>query len=459
MKPQNFISTRAAVAALALAGLNFTACLQNPTETVDDADYSQVQVTAQTAGASLSQSFHQAKDWEAATGNTAATGAMQTEIMQSVFGASAALNQKSSLAKAAAASVEDWAFTIDSAAGVVHLTQTVSVLGVTTVNKAEAKWDDKAKDDIKDNENLIRFSQTKTYLLGKVESAVFTDADGDGIVNAVSAGSKVKIAFEKKEGATVESATIVAGCGPDLNFDTEDDNTLHLAEWNRKVGGVLQAEASFSDADQDGIIVNNADTSVVLLQFSEYLPAHRPLVQEMHAKAKVRLFGKKNGQDLGDEPVSFGYTETLKTGRVNTVSMKNRQGGEDLIKNDTMTVRLETVAKRDDDTLRTASIEIVMNPGADLKSDADDSAYAFHVKTQKKIGFEREAEFHFWSDAPVLKGQEPKAGHFEGEATYANGKKASLKGEFSPNGFSAEYTGPEGNTVTVQFSAAGAVIP
>jgi hypothetical protein len=470
MQPQTKASTKAQTFTLAtFAGLamSFTACLQNPSEVIDDTDYSQTAVTAQTAGTSLTKSFNGTKDWDQAIGNPADAG-----VMQAVFGASASLNQKASLAKVAAQATgksgllkssatqaEEMKIDIDSAAGVVYLTHTTTSLGLTIENKAEAKWDDKAKDTVKDNENLIRFSQTKTYLLGKVENASFVDGDGDGIINVVSPGSKVKIAFEKKELGITETAQIVVGCGPDLDFDTEDDNTIHQATWNRKKGSTLMAEAAFTDGDNDGIIVDNADTSVVVLQLSEFNPLDRPLVQEVHAKAKVRLFGKKNGQDLGDEPMSFGYTETLKSGRVNTVSLKNRQGGEDFIKNDTMTVRLETVAKRDDDTLRTSAIEIVMNPGSDLKSDADDSAYSFHIFTQKKIGFEREAEFHFWAAAPVVHGQEPKAGRFEGEATYANGKTASLKGSFSPTGFQAEFTGPEGNTLAVSYSLSGEVIP
>jgi hypothetical protein len=100
-----------------------------------------------------------------------------------------------------------------------------------------------------------------------------------------------------------------------------------------------------------------------------------------------------------------------------------------------------------------------MNPGPDLKSEEDDSAYAFHIYSTKHLGFERDAEFHFYADFPVLHGEQPTAGHFDGKATYANGKTATLKGEFSPKGFSAEYIGPEEGKWTVDYNLAGKRIP
>ncbi len=439
-----------------LSSALLSACLQSPASDATDAtDYSRSKVTEKVAGQTLAESFSTTQDWDKTVSNPA-----DRDAWQKVFGASTALKKKASLAKLARTSNEDWQVTIDSAAGLVHLSHKTEIAGITVQEEADAKWDDAAKDTIKDNEHLLRFSQTKTYPLGKVEKASFEDGDGDGLINPATKGSKVKITFLNTEGKTVETAVIIAGCGPDLNFDTEADNAIYQADWNRKIDGVLRAEASFLDADQDGIIVDNADTSLVEMRFSDYEPLDRPLVKERHTHAKVRVFGKdENGNDQGDEPVSFGYTETLKSGRVTTVSLRNPNGGEDLVAGDTMTVSVETVAKRDDDTLKTLSLEIVMNPGQDLKSEDDDSVYAFHVKSSKHLGFEREAEFHFYADTPVLHGQEPTAGHFSGKATYANGQTATLEGSFSPRGFSAEYTGPQGSTLDVDFDLAGALQP
>jgi hypothetical protein len=436
-------------ALLGTAVVGLSACMQNPTE-VDPVDYSQIPITAETAGQSLAASFASTQDWDKTSGPSA-----DLQVMESVFGSTSTLKAQTGLPKMSVKSAEDLVIEIDSAAGLAHLTHTTQILGVTSVEKADVLWDAQAKDDIKDNEHIVRFSVQKTHLLGKVESAVFVDADGDGMINAVKPQSKVQITFEKTEAGQTETAVLVVGCGPDLNFDNDADNQIFQATWNRMRNKVLQAEASFQDGDDDGVVVDNADTSIVVVEMGDLEPLDRPLVKERHAHAKVKLFGK----DKGDQPMAFGYTETMKNGRVNTVSMKNRFGKEDLIPNDTMTVRLETVAKREDDTLKTLSLEFVMNPGPDLKSEADDSAYAFHIHSTKHIGLEREAEFHFYADSPVLHGAEPTAGHFDGKATYANGKSATLKGEFSPKGFHAEYIGPEGGTWTVDYTLAGIVIP
>jgi hypothetical protein len=445
--PRGFRLTSMGLGLISLSLLS--ACMENPTQ-VDATDYRSMSVTSKTAGATLAGSFSSANNWsQTVTNPTDAT------VMESVLGSTQALGKKTALAKMARVAGDEMVITVDTVAGVAHITHNYSLLGVAIEDKADVKWDDKAQDQIDDNENVIGFSQSKHYLLGKVETAVFSDADGDQLVNALSETSKVKIVFTKVELGLTEVAVVVAGCGPDTNFKTETDNLIYQADWQRKKGSVVLAEASYLDGDKDGIVVNNADTSLVEVAFKEWNPMNRPLVSHLEAHATVRLFGKDNG----DEPVQFGYTETLKTGRVNSVSMKNRFGEPAMIANDTLTVHFESKITNADDTLKYLAIDFVMNPGKDLKSDLDDSLYALHILSQKKIGFEREAEFHFWSDAAVAHGQEPKAGHFEGEATYANGKTASLKGSFSPAGFQAEYVGPEGDSASVGYSLLGTVKP
>lgn len=244
------------------------------------------------------------------------------------------------------------------------------------------------------------------------------------------------------------------GAGPDEDFDQEDDNAVYKAVWVRTKGGAETARGEFLDGDDDGKVGDNAKDQVVVAKWYEMDPPLKPWVRKATAEARLKVFAHK----AGDEPISFSCSEELITGRVNALSIRNRLGGDSIIKGDTLWVKLETTRSRADDTLQHAEIVIVMNPGQDLKSDADDLCYAFHIKTQKRFGFERSAEFNFIAGAPVPHGQDPVSGKFDGKATYANGQSATLKGEFSPTGFSAEYTGPEGNTVKVEFTKGGDVI-
>jgi hypothetical protein len=291
--------------------------------------------------------------------------------------------------------------------------------------------------------------------LGKTEILEITDADGDGMVTpAAGAAGRARFVFTTSHLGVTEKADLVIGSGPDGDFDGEADNTVHQAEWTRTKGGKEIARGEFLDADGDGLVGDNAKICVTLVRWFELDPAGKPLVKKQTAEAKIRVFANK----AGDEPVSFAFTEELETGRVNSLSIRNRHGESEILKGDTLWVTLATAKTAADDTLRHAEIVFVMNPGEDLKSESDDVCYAIHVKTEKKLGFERSAEFHFVAGEPVPHGQDPGSGTFEGKATYANGKTAALKGSFTPEGFKAEFTGPEGNTVTVEFTRSGDVV-
>lgn len=438
---RSLLTGSSALIALSLLG----AC--NTTEPGVD-DYQNAKVDAKIAGKSLADGFTQLSQWDAAFSVPAAPAALNQSTQINVLKKSAALPKR-----AAGAPLEvDYS---DTADGIVTVTNVTPGLLMTSYDTAVIKYDDKWKDGLPDNENVVRFKRVNVHTFGKVETATFEDADDNGIVNAVAGvNNKVKLGFTTSQGGVVETAVLVAGSGPDNDFDAEGDNTLYQAVWKKTKGGALVAEGEYKDGDNDGKVGDNAIDQVVLATWFEMNPAGKPFVKKATATAKVRLFAHQ----AGDEPVSFSYTEELITGRVNAVSLRNRDGGSDIIKNDTLWVKIETTKSAATDTLQHAEITVVMNPGNDLKNDTDDVCYAFHIKTQKRFGFERSAEFNFVAGEPVPHGEDAKSGSFDGKATYANGQSATLKGSFSPDGFSAEFTGPEGNTVKVEFARSGAVI-
>lgn len=409
-------------------------------------DYSNAKVDARSAGKSLSASFDQGKDWEAAfPAPTAPSLNLSTRT--------AALKKSTALPSAA-----DLDFQIDlddTAKGYATVSAETKGLLQTTYDTLVVKWDEKAKDTVKDNENIISMKRTVVWIGGKTETVFVTDADGNGIVNEVpGTDNRGRFVFTVSEKGTVETTEIVAGAGADGEFDTEADNYATQGVWIRTQDGVETAKGEYLDGDGDGRVGDNSKDQVVIVKWYEMNPAGRPFVKKAVAEAKVRVFAHK----AGDEPISFSASEELVTGRVNAISMKNRHGGDSITKGDTLWVRIETTKSRADDTLQHAEITVVMNPGQDLKSEADDLVYAFHIKTQKRFGFERSAEFNFVAGEPVPHGEDAVSGTFDGKATYANGQSATLKGEFSPAGFSAEFTGPEGNTVKVEFTKSGDVI-
>lgn len=412
-------------------------------------DYTNAQVDARTAGKSLSTSFNQSHDWETA---------IQAPTSPAAFGLNTQTNVLKKSTALPAASTSGPGLEIDysdTADGLIKVTNVVAGLLMTSYDSAVLKYDDKWKDGLPDNENAVSFKRHTVHIGGKTETLVITDADDNGQVTPVGGvNNQARFQFTTVQGGVTETADLIVGSGPDNDFDLEADNTVYKAVWIRSKGGAEVARGEFLDADGDGKVGDNASDQVVTAKWYEMNPPLKPWVKKATAEAKLRVFANK----AGDEPISFSCSEELVTGRVNAISMMNRHGGDSIIKGDTLWVKIETTKSRDDDTLQHAEIVVVMNPGQDLKSDADDVCYAFHIKTQKRFGFERSAEFNFIAGAPVPHGQDPVSGKFDGKATYANGQSATLKGEFSPSGFSAEYTGPEGNTVKVEFTRSGDVI-
>ena len=425
------------------AALLLSAC--NNTEPGVD-DYQNSVVDARTGGKSLANSFNQGKDWDAAiSAPTTPTFGLSTQT--NVLKKSTAMPSRADL---------DFKINLDDTAkGYATVTAETPGLLMTSYDTAVVKWDEKSKDTVKDNENIVSYKHVVVYIGGKVETLVITDADDNGQVTPVAGVvNQAHFVITTSQGGMVETADLIVGSGADNNFDLEADNTIYKALWTKTKAGVVVARGEFLDGDGDGKVGDNSIDQVVIAKWFEMNPAGKPFVKKATAEAKLTVFANK----AGDEPISFSYTEELITGRVNAISMKNRNGTADIIKGDTMWVKIETTKAAAADTLQHAEIVIVMNPGQDLKSEEDDLCYAIHIKSEKKLGFERSAEFNFVAGEPVPHGQDPKSGTFDGKATYANGKSATLKGSFSPTGFSAEFTGPEGNTVKVEITKSGDVI-
>jgi|GEM_PF-1963739 len=440
----------------ALAGAALLSACLNPTSESDTA--TPPADVESGIGQALAASFSGAQAWELAADNRMdpelwGRVAVSAELLAGE-GAAADLSGAGTLLSKRSSSADDTLdIAVDSSLGLATVAHVYVLLGATVTDSAVIRWDDKAKDTVHDNENIVSFKQIKRNLLGQTEVTVFTDGDGDGLINPTQAGSKVDILCEKSGSGMTETTRLVVGCGPDMDFAGEADNLLFSASWEKRQGDKVMAEAEFADGDGDGMVRASADTSVVELRFKEVSPQGRPLVAELSGTAKIRLFG----QDAGDEPVGFSYVETMKSGRINTVTLKNTRGEAEILGDDTLTVTLQTRAERADDTLKNLSVDFVMSLGKNLQSDADDSCYAFHVHSMKKIGLEREAEFHFLPDEPVLHGENPVSGHFEGQITFADGGMATLTGNFSPTGFHTEISGDAVAAGEFDFDLSGEV--
>ncbi len=436
----------------------FTACVSDNQKDDANIDLSVTpqEISAKTAGPAVAGSLDQNSDWANAN-TTSETPTLPTDLTSKLRFLQPSTSI--SLLKVSANTIDNPVAGViwdDSSHGSITIYDTKKTLGKTEYDTVIVKWDANAKDTIKDNEHYIKAKIVSKDILGKIETAEFSDLDGDGIINAVP-GSKnlVRINFSSEELGITEHFAMDAAAGPDNNFDKDTDNQLLAAKWTRTKGGEIVAQGEYLDGDGDGFVTDNTKaSSIVKVSFFEINPKNKPLVKKTTVTAKIRVIAN-NG---GDEPISFSTQEELVTGRTNSVSMQNRLGSDEMIKDDTLWVTIATMVSTKSDTLRGASVVFVMNPGHDLKSEADDSLYAIHAKHDKKLGWERHTEFNLISTTPILHGEKPVAGMFDWKANYANGKSASAEGSFAVGVYHATFTGPEGNTLKVNYDAKGEIV-
>ena len=393
------LSRKTAWTALAGASLLLGACINsNENAPAVDPAFADARIDAAVAGRSLAGGFSQTKDWNALPAMD-----VGVEALAGVSAQVAPLRKGTALAKRSDLDLGGalHADLSDTAKGYATIYAEYELLLVNVKDTAIVKWDANAKDLIQDNENILSFKRVQTHPGGRVETAVFTDGDGDGLVTAVGGNSRARLVITVAQNGTEEKTTLLVGAGADADFDLEDDNTVLEAAWVKTEGGAVVAGSTFLDGDKDGVILDNSKDCLVTLKHYALEPADRPLVAKVEFEARVRVLARK----AGDEPVGFFYKETLKSGRVNQVSIKNADGGSDIVKGGKMTVRLEATSAAAGDTLRHAAVDFVMNPGQDLKSDSDDVCYEIHIVTQKRLGLERNAEFHFISAEPIPHGE------------------------------------------------------
>ena len=433
----------------------FSACVTDNSEKNPyiDTSVTPQEISAKTSGPALVSGVNSGADW------SMASSAGETPSVPAVTGNFTLLNTPLTSLKKISANTADnvtgfiWEDTLQ---GKLTFYATKQTLGKTEYDTVCVKWDAEAKDSINNNEHMLKVKSVSKYLFGKVETVEFLDLDGNGIINPVpKTNNRARIDFSSTEFGITEHAIVDVDAGLDNNFDTEADNLILTTKWTRSQGDMILGQSEFTDGDGDGLVIDNRkESSTVKVSYSEINPKGKPFVKKSEAKATVKVFANKGG----DEPISFFAKEELITGRINTITMKNRFGKEILIKDDTLFVTVATEVPFKEDTLKASSITFVMNPGHNLKDESDDSLYAIHIISDKKLGWERHAELNLVSDKAIPHGEKPVSGKFDWKAFYANGKSASAEGSFAPGIYHATFTGPEGNTVKVDYDSAGTLL-
>jgi hypothetical protein len=313
-------------------------------------------------------------------------------------------------------------------AGPITITDTVKAPLKTTVNTLAICFDAKALDSIKGNETVLRGKTVTTYNSGRVETAEITDADGDGILNPKGAAAKANIAFSALEKNILEKTLLVVGPGPDANFDTEPDNVVYSASWNKTSGTDTLGHATYTDADSDGVAIDNGKASVVDLDLYEK-GATKDHPDAAWTRANLRLVVRYKVEAKEVRRVRFEL-ET-KAGRKEIGEILNQMGGHDIDMRERVHAHFFTIGAGGSDPLDTLYVHLAMTLGTDFDSKADDSVYEIGVHTRMNSGDERLARFSFVSDKPFPSGKDPQEGALDMSVEYADGTSLTVEGEIS----------------------------
>ncbi|MBD3392839.1 MAG: hypothetical protein GF418_12100 [Chitinivibrionales bacterium] len=343
----------------------------------------------------------------------------------------------------------------------------ITVTCTETTSNQTSTWTATVKAD--DWETVYALSGSTEYTGGFkdgcTETAVFTDQDGDGIVAAPGlADSKARIvmtaSYEKDlpllghKAGEVERAVMTATAGPDGDFDTEEDNVVYEASWERKLDGERVAYAEYADADGDGVIIDAAASSPsqVDVVLYEKDPAWEPFVDYNELYFRIIT----DGNEENDKVIKLYGEQGMITGRVNSIVVLDENGDSIISEGEIAVATFATVVTSNSDSIISSSVSLVFDPVSGLEDDTDNLYYELHYSHEKRLGWVRKLTYDFATDEPVPEGQEPTSGHIEMSVEYANGETASLEADFADGSFSGTYTGPDG-TFSVTWNDDGSV--
>jgi hypothetical protein len=276
---------------------------------------------------------------------------------------------------------------------------------------------------------IVRWKTISKFKTGRVEISEMSDADGDSLINPV-AGREAKVLFQStiQDSGWLQKSLALVGPGPDANFDAQGDNLTYEALWIRTQGGDTLGMAAYTDADGDGIAVDNAKPSDVRLTFYQKGPTQ----DDPHAVwGRITLVMTVRYQVDAKVVKRFQAESEDDNGRLNTAIILNRAGGEDIDMRDTLEARFVTVGTAAADTLDTLRTTLVMSTGKDFDAKTDDSVFAIHVVSKKKGLEEKSATFDFVSDKPILSGQEAKSGELAMHIDYTDGTFIDVAGKIT----------------------------
>jgi hypothetical protein len=285
---------------------------------------------------------------------------------------------------------------------------------------------------------------------GSIGIFMTRDGDGDGKVATPVDSARVRILISNSKGDTTESALLMVGGGPDRNFDTEADNLIYEAKWLRQRGDDTLSYAEYSDADGDGVLVDNGKPTLVDLTLYERNPLDKPEIAERRLKIRVLARYKQEPQEIR----AFQGQEIARNGQVNRILLQNDAGGSDLLPGKKIQVRVTVTETPPTDSIVSAEIVSVIKPETVFGEDRD-SLFSYSMKAEKRLGEEKLASFSFVAQSPIPPKQKPRYGTVLLDLEYVDSTTVHAEGVFNEAGFIADITGRDRKRYHGEWDAAG----
>lgn len=314
-------------------------------------------------------------------------------------------------------------------------------------------WDEKARDTIKDNENIRKVHSITTTNFGHVNDIQVVNDDEDSIVNGEAKyANRAKATFIVRHALGYTETTVIrVTSGADKNFDTEIDNQIIATTYEKKWDNGGIERATFSDIDGDGYI-NNPASSASSLAGVQLYQENIIKTASLYMVVRIDKAGEKG------KLVSISGQESFINGRVNQISIINQKGDSIISAKDTATLTIKTTKFAAGDSIKGATVQLVFDVGVGLHDSTDNKFLEIHTSKDFAYGPVQTAEFHFVASEPIPQGEEAKSGTVNIRVQYKDGREATLVGTFSEGQVEATVTDADGNEETITYAPNGHII-
>lgn len=307
----------------------------------------------------------------------------------------------------------------------------------TRVDSIQVVLDDLVQRDTPD----IRATAVVSRLSGPLftQRSVLHDGNADGYVLGNAAEEAVvKLEVVKTLGNLREVTHIKANAGADGDIFKDGDNGVYALDWTRLRGSDTVRSVKLFPMEGDTLLSGDGKA---VRTYGATLYKKGPLAT--HA---LDLVVRASGTDTAI--VGLSGSVNWVSGRVETISVKDQNGGASVEAGDTAVLRVTAQSPSGDSVVSSTFVAHIL-PGSGLGK-ADNRVILIEGRREFRAGRFVVETFRLASPEGIRDGQDPTSGSFSWKATLREGGEVSLVGTFTATGVTGTWTDAEGKTTTFE---------